>query len=534
LAAVYLVFSMRDASEGPAAPDGGQHATNGALIHDYLRRGLAEGEWTLPVKFAHDYLIHYPAISIGYHPPLFHAAEACFFTAFGVSPVTARLTVAVFAALSIVLLFRLVERTHKSVGFATLVVLVFASLKMSQQAASDVMLEFPSLMFSLLALNFLLRFREGFSWSAALLYALISAAAIWTKQHSVFLGLVPFFLVATTGCWRELARLPIWGGALLFGAACLMLAAFMNAVVGDDFRPGSQVADAGWAQFVVVRNVQYYAWRLRFFFSGPALLATVAACAAYGLLRLRRAEVVEPLALYAAWAAAVIPVPLVAWQHDERYLFAGFPAYIVILLDLIGRAAERLLSPSAARWAMPLAALLLFGIHVRDHVTHSSGPAQAAEYVWAQQPQRVLVCGRGEYQFIFTIRCLAGEQPAMSILRGSKLPPDDLRPAAFDGFAHEYGLEYVVFGDDWNSFRRRHGQEGSHYAWQTLMEQPTGQMALALKLPMENTFEFMEGDVFVYRFTNPSPNPRSDLEIWMNIMNRNVDVELTNPPAGRP
>ena len=75
LAAIYLVHSMRNASEGPAAPDGGQHATNGALIHDYLQQGLTEGQWVSPIKFAHDYLIHYPAISIGYHPPLFHGIE---------------------------------------------------------------------------------------------------------------------------------------------------------------------------------------------------------------------------------------------------------------------------------------------------------------------------------------------------------------------------------------------------------------------------------------------------------------------------
>jgi 4-amino-4-deoxy-L-arabinose transferase-like glycosyltransferase len=527
LAALYLALSMRGAAQGPTAPDGGQHATNGALIYDYLRSGQGGS----PVQFAQNYLIHYPAISIGYHPPLFHVVEAGFFAALGVSPVIARLTVAVFAALSIVALFTLVQRTHGSAGFATLVVLVFASLKLSQQAASDVMLEFPSLLFVLLALHCLVDFQKGFTWRAAILYAVISAAAIWTKQHAVFLGLIPFFLVFTTGRWCELKRLPLWAGAMLFGAACLMLAAFMGSVVGDDYKPGSQVADAGWARFVLFRNIHYYGWRLRFYFSWPALVATLVACIACLVLRCRRRGEVERLALYAAWAAAVLPVPLLAWQHDERYLFAGFPAFIVILLDMLGRGTAWALNQSAARWAMVIGAVLLFGIHVRDHLTHNSGPLQAAEYVWEQQPNRVLVCGRGEYQFIFTIRCLAGDRPSLIILRGSKVPPDALQRDTFDGFAHDYGLEYVVIGDDWNSYRRRHPQEGSAYAWNAIMRQPTEHMELEQKFAMDNTFEFMEGDMLVYRFTNPSPEPLKEMGLWMNIMKENLRVELDRPSA---
>jgi hypothetical protein len=531
LAAVYLALSLRGAAQGPAAPDGGQHATNGALIYDYLRSGQKES----PIKFAQDYLVHYPAISIGYHPPLFHVVEAGFFTAFGVSPFVARLTVAVFAALSIAALFSLVERTHGSAGFATLVVVVFGSLKLSQQAASDVMLEFPALLFVLLALHCLVNFRQGFTWRAATSYALLSGAAIWTKQHAVFLGLVPFFLVATTGCWREFKRFPLWVGAMLFGAACMLLAAFMGAVVGDDYRPGSQVADAGWAQYVVLRNISYYAWRFRYFFSWPTVAATVAACVAYVVLRFRRSPAVERLALYAAWAAAVLPVPIVAWQHDERYLFAGFPAYIVIVLDLTGQAAARMFNAAAARWSMVLAAVLLFGIHVRDNVTHNSGPMQAAQYVWGQKPKRVLVCGRGEYQFIFKIRCLAGAQPELVILRGSKLPVEALQPEEFERFAHEYGVEYVVIGDDWNSYRRRHPKQGREYPWQVIMEQPTTHMELEQKIPMENTFEFMEGDVLVYRFSNPSPNPLAELPLWMNILKQELTVDLgkSSAPANR-
>ena len=185
---------------------------------------------------------------------------------------------------------------------------------------------------------------------------------------------------------------------------------------------------AGWAQFVVVRNLLFYAWRLRFFFGLPTVLATViAACLIY-VLRFRQREQVSRLALYAAWAVAVLPVPLVAWMNDERYLFGGFPAYLVILLDITWLAAEKWLTYRGHVGPPSLVAVLLFGLRCNDNVTYASGPFEAAEYVWQQRPERVLVCGRGEYQFIFKTRCLAGDQPSIIIFRGSKVPPNHCRP----------------------------------------------------------------------------------------------------------
>ena len=526
LAAGYLCFAMRGAHHGPAAADGGQHAMNGALIYDYLRTGLG----TSPIKFAQSYLVHYPAISVGYHPPVFHVAEAMCFAIFGVSPQSARLTVALFAALSVVLLYSLIRRTHGDDGFALLCVLAFISLRMSQQAASDIMLEFPALFFVLLAMHCLLRFQEGFTWKAALAYAVVSSLAIWTKQHAVFLGLIPFLMVLTTGNWQELKRLPLWGGAALFGVSCLLLAAFMGSVVGDEFKAGSLVSDAGWAQYVVIRNLVFYAWRLKMFFGLPTVLSTVAACRAYLVLRFRQPERVASLALYAAWAAAVIPVPLIAWMNDERYLFGGFPAYVVILLGIVRLAAQTRWEGAPVRWATIISTVLFFGFPLGDYVTYASGPFDAAEYVWQQKPQRVLVCGRGEYQFIFKIRCLAGIQPQMVILRGSKVRPEALRPEEFDQFAHDYGLQYVVIGDDW----RRNSLRPKEYAWDALLEQPSQHMQLDEKLPMRNTYRFMEGDMFIYRFTNPSPNPSSELDLQMRIMKRKLKVDLMEPEPDSP
>ena len=72
--------------------DAPAHAMNGALLHDYL--------WTLPysspLRFAFDYYLHYPALTISVYPPLFPIAEAMVFSVLGVSHFAAQLTVSLF------------------------------------------------------------------------------------------------------------------------------------------------------------------------------------------------------------------------------------------------------------------------------------------------------------------------------------------------------------------------------------------------------------------------------------------------------
>jgi hypothetical protein len=142
----------------------------------------------------------------------------------------------------------------------------------------------------------------------------------------------------------------------------------------------------------------------------------------------------------------------------------------------------------------------------------------------------VLVCGRGDYKFIFTLRCLDGDQPSMIVLRGSKLPVETWQPQQFEKFAHEYGVQYVVIGDSWKT-RHLRNERRDRDPWLALVRQPPEHLRLVEKRPMTNTFDFMEGDVMVYQFTNPSPDPRLDLKLWMGILKRSLQVDLSEDSA---
>ncbi len=64
-------------------------------------------------------------------------------------------------------------------------------MKNTQGLANEVMLELPSLTFVLGALYCLRDLKREYALRRGLFFAVLAGAAVWTKQHAVFLGLVP-------------------------------------------------------------------------------------------------------------------------------------------------------------------------------------------------------------------------------------------------------------------------------------------------------------------------------------------------------
>src|SRR5215471_16124288 len=92
LAIFFGILSLRGVAGSSIADyDPPRHALNGAFVLDLFRHGKV----LHPVQFGYWYYSRLPALSLPYHPPVFPAIEALAFAVFGVSPVVARLTVAV-------------------------------------------------------------------------------------------------------------------------------------------------------------------------------------------------------------------------------------------------------------------------------------------------------------------------------------------------------------------------------------------------------------------------------------------------------
>src|SRR5215831_7033675 len=304
--------------------DAARHAMNGAFIYDLVRGG----HWSNPVEYAKSYYAQYPALSMPYHPPLFPAIEALFFALFGVKLFTARLLVAICVGICVVLLYRLVAATLRSPVLPACVTVATFSLWTCQYVARDVMLEFPAMVFTLAALSLLRDVGQTLTMRRAILFAAFSAAAVWTKQHAVFLGAVPFLMILLTRRWRRLLEAPLWIGSALFTAAVITLLALSKTFHGSG--AGQMSTSASDIYWIFTRTLPaYFRWIINALkgVSGVFLLCTIGA---YGWGSRKREDTRPKLAMYFAWIIAVCALLMDLGLVSPRYLFFVFPASLAI------------------------------------------------------------------------------------------------------------------------------------------------------------------------------------------------------------
>ncbi|RYD90608.1 MAG: hypothetical protein EOP50_15695, partial [Sphingobacteriales bacterium] len=73
--------------------DASRHAFNGVFIRDFL----LDGGLFNPVKFASEYYRKYPAVNIGFYPPLFYLTSAPFLAVFGANHAVSQAVVTLYA-----------------------------------------------------------------------------------------------------------------------------------------------------------------------------------------------------------------------------------------------------------------------------------------------------------------------------------------------------------------------------------------------------------------------------------------------------
>jgi hypothetical protein len=239
--------------------DAARHAMNGVFIRDLVASGNALNV----VDYGKRYYGRLPGLSMPYHPPFFPALEAIFFAIFGVGLFPARLAVAVAVAVSALLLYRLIMRTVGSHWTAAAATITFLFWRNSQAVAGDVMLEFPCLVFLLAALQCLVPLdpgNDGRAWlKRGLGFALFGAAALWSKQHALFLGMVPFALVALRRQWRSLVSLRLWVPPIIFGLSAIGLTLLTLPFKATGVTQlVDNTVDISWFQAVVVHNFRFY------------------------------------------------------------------------------------------------------------------------------------------------------------------------------------------------------------------------------------------------------------------------------------
>jgi len=508
LALVVVVTSMRGLEPvGFKCPDAARHAMNGAFIYDLVRTG----NFAHPITYGKQFYSRFPAISLPFHPPLFPAIEALFYAAFGVNFFAARLPVALATGVCALLLYRLVNRSHQSVWLAIAATMTFITMSTSQMVATDVMLEFPSLAFTMGALYCLRDLETSYPPSRAYPFALLAGAAVWTKQHAVFLGLVPFIFILLQGNWRLLRGLHLWGSSLLFGL--MVLALTMLSVPAKHIGVASEFVAVHefWGAGVV--NARFYGRELRqdlglvvtcwLLFSAGAFLA---------IPRLRRRPENH---LYLAWLLAMLPLLLLTAKHDLRYLLFGLPALVVLGYDGLRLACKRVLPVRYVPAVTGLLAVFLIlhqtsrSLELRAETAYMV-PIQLARTIKDRVSRRLIYCGDNVGYLAVGMRFLDPDSRTIMI-RGDKLDPAIFTPEGFEHFAWRYGVDTVVLEP---------GRK--HHPWDFLVASPSPSMVRerVISDPKDTQHE-----ILIFDFTNPSSQPESSLDI--PIMSRGPSLNLS-------
>jgi 4-amino-4-deoxy-L-arabinose transferase-like glycosyltransferase len=431
--------------------DAARHAMNGAFIYDWIRTG----HLLHPIEYGRFYYNRMPALSIPFHPPLFPAIEALFFAIFGVHLFTARLAIAVCTAVASVLLYRLTRATLGPPILAACITISTFSLWTCTAVSRDVMLEYPALVFTLAAIYCLRGLSDSYPMRRALPFALFAAAALWTKQHTVFLGAVPFLEAALARRWRRFLEWPLWISSALYGVAVLGIVWFSRLFHGTGV---NMISTSSRDVYYIFHSTlpHYFFWIKTDLAGIPGVLA-FCGIGVY-LWSLRRRDRVKPLlGLYIVWVVAAIAILVDLGPISPRYLFFVMPALMTIAFAWLFYGCRTLWGE---RIAGVISAVLAAGFVIAGlgaPFDFLRGPAAAARVVVEGKATRVLYAGEADGNFIFAIRELDPNRQII-VIPAVKLPAGLLKSADAPRLPEWYGVDWVVMENTaaqqpWSGFR---------------------------------------------------------------------------------
>lgn len=310
--------------------DESQHTATGLFISSLLHdRPLRH-----PVAYTYRYYAQYPALSgIIHWPPLFYSVEGIMFLAFGASVVTARMTILLFALAGWFFWFRWCSETlgDWAAVFSTLTLAMLPSTLLFEKA---VMLEIPCLALCIIALYYWYRYLTEEEQAHLYFFAGFLAAALLTKQSSIFIPLVCLLTTALLGKWRLVLNRRVLGPLALLVVAVSPFYALVYAVhwktISMDLL-GQEGSRAGHYQLVQFgQSLLFYLKVIPAQLGWPFFILTITGILSYRLWSRR-----EPAAFMLAWVAGVY-ITFTAIHHKEaRYSFFWIPPFTYFVAGVL-------------------------------------------------------------------------------------------------------------------------------------------------------------------------------------------------------
>lgn len=498
--------------------DESQHAASGIFFSSLLK----DFPITHPVQYAYAYYAQYPAMAgVLHYPPVFYLTEGLVFRLLGVSVVTARITILLFALMACVFWFRLVNEIQGKWAAAASTA-VFALLPSVLLFEKAVMLEMPCLALSVGALYFWYMYLTTERIGNLYWFVLLCSGAMLAKQHAIFLIAV---------C--PLTAVLLGRGRLFLDRRVLGPLAIMTVLVTPFY---AAVIVLHWRTFVTdvvspvpsgVETSSGYLGSLLFYLKVlPEQLGwPLLGLAAVGMVSSRWWSRRPATIFMAAWIVACYLTLTVIPHKEPRYVLYWVPALTYFVVG-----------PLTAKWQVPtvrfaaaaVAALVVVYVAVmgwRYQRPYMSGYAPVAHrIVEASKSGVILFEAPLPANFIFFLRDL-DEQRHFMVLRKAlwterivsrygeeefAKTPDDVRD-----IIEKDGIKYIVVSD-------RSAPIPARNSLMYLLEHDSG-FELVDTFPIESNEPYWQGKhLFLYRNRLSAPPTSEFLRIRMMTLPHDI------------
>jgi hypothetical protein len=185
--------------------DEAAHFVTALMIHDYVASGMPAS----PVKYAEGYYVHYPKVTFGIWPPLFHLTQAAWILVFSPSRISVLVLMALWTALLATGCYAAARREFGSL-VAFLVGLLLISLPLIQASTSADMPDIMMTAFMWGAAMAFARYLDSSAKRDAVLFGVLASIAIMVKYNALCLALLPPFALLINRRFDLLRRSSFW------------------------------------------------------------------------------------------------------------------------------------------------------------------------------------------------------------------------------------------------------------------------------------------------------------------------------------
>ena len=497
--------------------DASRHALNGAFVFDFLR--------TMPLRHPMDFAINYyrqwPALTIGFYPPLFYLPLAGSYAIFGVSEAAALIPELAFLALLGWGAYRL-SRHWLDVAPALAVALLLMGTPELSYWGQQIMLDVPSYALLIWAVEFQFRFMKG--GSQRWLYAAVVCAvfAIGIKYNAAFIiGAMVVAILYARG-WRfALDRTTLRAAVLGVVLMLPILAIFLEF---STYNLEQAASVHGAASRWSLGALTYYARIMGAVVSWPILSLAAIYCAALPFARKLRLPKEDAVFLLAWLILGYIFHALIAVKEPRHILLITYPIVLAAVLLL-----EWTLERFAWRSIVPLAVacgVFAFSLTARP-APYVTGMRQAAQDVARLAPLETNVAFWGQLDGTFTYAMRAyTDRMDLGVVRLDKLLLSGVKISLDRGFTEKnltadqiaeqlrsLHVQYVVMQTDYRT------DIGAIHRLSEVLHSDKFKEVEHIPMTANYPLPYLS-DLAIYRAVTEVPRGRIAPPIDINILNR--------------